>query len=49
MNNPLSREAFAKWLAEDFDPSPIYYGDDYTPAPSYEDWLDLMMDELGLY
>ena len=48
MNNPLSREAYDEWLA-DFDPSPIYYGDCYTAPPSYEDWVDLMMDELGLY
>ena len=46
--HPLSREAFAEWLA-DFDPSPINYGDDYMSPPSYEEWVDEMMDELGLY
>jgi len=49
MTNPLSLEAYHEWLANDFDPSPIYYGDGYSSPPSYEEWVDLMMDELGLY
>lgn len=29
-----------KEFVDDFDPSPIYYGDDYAYLPSFEDWLD---------
>jgi hypothetical protein len=48
MLNPFSREAYDSFLA-DFDPSPIEYGGDYLLPPSYEDWVDEQMDELGLY
>ena len=29
-----------KEFADNFDPSPIYYGDGYMHLPSFDDWLD---------
>lgn len=33
-------QAEYKEFKDNFDPSPIGYGDDYMHLPSFDDWLD---------
>lgn len=46
MNNPITD--YQSYL-DDFDPSPIGYGDDYGMPLDYDSWLAEQLDSIGLY